>query len=303
MKTTRISAWVAAGLVVGTALFTACSKSDDTPSLPPIGGYNSSNEVAATNLLAHWTFDGTNNERISGTAPTKASNATFTTGASGKGQALQLNSGYVLYPSIAKLNTANGLSSFTVSTWVNTTNNGSKSSEIFSLTSPTATDWGQMINLLVETGQKKASSDTLILKGLLGQYSSGTRVGHDNVNSGGAADAGTKYQVVRKAGSWIHYVMTYDASTSRIVLYANGSKVSNTDYELRADGKLGALVFPVPQQVLIGAFPNVDSGFPTSANQVWQGMFNGSIDELRVYGKTLSSTDIGYLYQLESAGR
>ncbi|QMW01609.1 LamG domain-containing protein [Spirosoma foliorum] len=298
MKTRQISAWVMAGLVMSAA-FTSCKKSDDVATLPPIGGYNGSNDVAATNMIAHWTFDGTNNEAISGTAPSKSTNASFTTGV--KGQALQLSSGYLLYPVISSLSSASALGSVTVSAWVNTANNGTTASEYFGLTSPSATDWGQMINLLVETGQKKSTVDTLVLHGFVGQYSSGQRSGQDNVNSGDAADAGNTFKVTKVSGQWTHVVFKYDGSSSTIDIYANGSVVSNSRYRQR--GTTGPLVFPTPSQVLIGAFPNVNSGFASSANQVWQGLFNGSIDEVRVYNKALSDTDVSSLYQLEKAGR
>lgn len=297
MKTRQIAAWLMAGAVMST-VFTSCKKSDDA-TLPSIGGYNGSNDVSSANLLAHWTFDGTNNEAVSSTAPTKSSNASFTTGV--KGQALQLSSGYLLYPTITALSSASALASFTVSAWINTSNNGSTASEIFALSSPAADDWGQMINFLVETGQKPATSDTLVIHGLFGQYAAGTRSGQDNLNSGGIADAGTKYKVVKGAGKWTHVVLKYDGSTSTVDVYANGVVVSNSDYRVR--GTTGPLVFPTPSQVLIGGFPNIATGFASSATQVWQGLFNGSIDELRVYNKALSDTDISSLYQLELAGR
>ncbi|MVM40572.1 hypothetical protein GO730_27710 [Spirosoma sp. HMF3257] len=99
----------------------------------------------------------------------------------------------------------------------------------------------------------------------------------------------------------MHYVFKYDGSSSTIDIYANGSVVSNSDYRQR--GTTGPLVFPTPTQVLIGAFPNASTGFASSATQVWQGLFNGSIDEVRVYNKALSDTDVSSLYQLEKAGR
>ncbi|AUD04608.1 LamG-like jellyroll fold domain-containing protein [Spirosoma pollinicola] len=298
MKTRQITTWLMAGAVLST-VFTSCKKSDDTATLPSIGGYNSSNDVSSSNLLAHWTFDGTNNEAVSGMAPSKSSNASFTTGV--KGQALQLSSGYLVYPTITALSSASALGSVTVSAWVNTSNNATTASEIFALTSPTATDWGQMVNLLVETGQKAATIDTLIIHGFVGQYTAGTRSGQDNINTGDAVDAGNKFKVVKGAGKWTHVVLKYDGSASTIDIYANGVVVSNSNYRVR--GTTGALVFPTPTQVLIGAFPNVSSGFASSANQVWQGLFNGSIDELRVYNKALSDTDVSSLYQLELAGR
>ncbi|MFN8888254.1 MAG: hypothetical protein ACK5WF_12400, partial [Cyclobacteriaceae bacterium] len=55
--------------------FAGCSSTDNE--LPKIDGFNNSNEVASTNLKAHWTFDDTNNERLSSTA---ASNTYGTVG-------------------------------------------------------------------------------------------------------------------------------------------------------------------------------------------------------------------------------
>jgi len=307
MKTNQHSAWIIAGLLAGTTILGSCSKSDSTPSLPSIGGYNSSNDVAASNLIAHWTFDGTNNEDISKTAPSNSSNASFTTGQ--KGQALQLNNGYLAYPTINALSSANAISSVTFSSWVKVPNNGSTASSVFALTqaSTTQSDWNQgPLNVYVETGSYKSTSDTVRLHGAFHTYANGNySTGGDNVNGFGASDIGTKWQVVRGAGSWIHYVMVYDGSTSNIDLYANGKVISNSDYRNRTVNGVGIgnITLATPTQVLIGAWPNANSGYSKSAAQSWQGLFNGSIDEVRVYNKALSATDIGNLYQLESAGR
>ncbi|HXS36721.1 MAG TPA: hypothetical protein VN721_08475, partial [Flavipsychrobacter sp.] len=102
------------------------------------------------------------------------------------------------------------------------------------------------------------------------------------------------------------YVATYDASTSRIKIYANGNLVSNTNFELRKDASgnlIGNLNYPTPTQVLIGSFANLAVGYTGITTQSWQGLFTGSIDELRVYNKALAASDISALYQLEKAGR
>jgi len=305
MKTRTHSAWIIAGLLAGATVVSSCKKEDST--LPAIGGYNTSNDVAASNLIAHWTFDGTNNEAISNTAPTKSSNASFTTGT--KGQALQLNSGYLLFPTISSLSSANAIPSVTVSSWVKVPNNGSSASSVFALTqAPTAQgDWNQgPLNVYVETGAYKSTSDTVRLHSAFHTYRNGNySTGGDNVNGFGAADIGTKWQVVKGAGTWIHYVMVYDGSTSNIDLYANGKLVSNSDYRNRTVSGvgIGQITLATPTQVLIGAWPNSTVGYTNSSAQAWQGLFNGSIDEVRVYNKALSGTDIGYLYQLEQAGR
>ena len=305
MKTKQIAAWVAAGVLMSTA-FTACKK-DDTPSLPAIGGYNSSNDVASANLLAHWTFDGTTSEDISKTASNSGSNNTFTTGI--KGQALQLNAGYLIYPTIAALSSANAIPSVTVSAWIKTANNGKTATSIFALTQAQTAqaDWNQgPINMYIDSNAYPATSDTLQLHSAFHTYQNGGYgVGGDNVTGFGLADAGKTYQIVKGGGKWIHYVMVYDGAASTIDLYADGKLVSNSNYRKRDTNGVptGNIVLSPPTQVLIGSWPNSAVGYTKSAVQAWQSFFTGSIDELRVYSKALSQTDIGSLNQLEAAGR
>src|SRR5947207_13009131 len=81
------------------AFFASCKKKDTIAPPSPIGGFNNSNEVGASNLKAHWTLDGSLNESISSTAPTTSAGTSFVTGV--KGQAVNLANGYILYPVIA----------------------------------------------------------------------------------------------------------------------------------------------------------------------------------------------------------
>lgn len=277
--------------------FTSCKKSDDTATLPSIGGYNSSNDVSATNLLAHWTFDGTNNERKSGTAPSEAKNASFTTGASGQGQALSLAAGYLYYPEIAALNSASSLPSFTVSAWINVKNNkvvGSDHPTMF-LTFPRADDWIGNINLMSETGRYSADKDTLVVKGLLSQkLASGDASNQDSVND--PSKGGD--QAFKGAGKWSHVVITYDGPTSMFLVYANGKKISNPEWEQR--GTTGPLNLRTPSRALIGAF---GTNLPGRTAEVWQQSMTGQLDELRIYNKALTVGDVSSLYNLELAGR
>jgi hypothetical protein len=300
MKTSKISVGILASVLTAGIFFASCSD-DDTPSLPPIGGYNSADEVGAANLVAYWGFNGDNKEGKSGVAPDKSENATFATGI--KGQAVSLAKGYLRYPTIAGLNSANGFASFTASAWVNSKNLGNAASSVFGLNEALAAqkDWGGAMGLILETGSYKPTSDTLVLKGILGQYSGATRAGHDNLNNFGIA--GTDFQIVKGAGKWTQIVMKYDASTSTIDIYGNGVLVSNKNFRLRGDGKLGALVFPTSTTVLVGGFANANTGYTTSPVQDWQSLFTGQIDEIRVFNKALSDADISALYQLETAGR
>jgi hypothetical protein len=279
--------------------------------LPAINGYNSSADVASDNLLAYWSFDGTNSETISSTAPSTAVGDAFVTGV--KGQALGLTAGYLLYPTIAKLSGANAFPSVSVSLWVQISNNGTEQTNLFGITQPLATesDWNTgPLNVYVETGNHPAASDTLQVHSDFSTYIGGTRYGGDNVNNYGGV-AGTDYQYVTQGGKWFHYVMEYDGVGSNIDLYVNGVVVSDDMFRNReytpAGGSLqglGPIVnSPGTTQVVIGAFPTAAVGFTNSAIQSWQQLMTGNLDEIRVYSKALTPLEIGSLYALELAGR
>ncbi len=265
--------------------------------VPPIGQYKNSSDVAASNLLAHWTFDSTMNEAISGTGPTTAINNSWVQGV--KGPALHFDAGYALYPVIAGLDVAQ-LGSVSVSLWINVDNNGSQASEFFALTQAPAvqSDWGAVINVYAETGHPVSSDDTLALHSAVGSYASGSRVGGDNINDYGTA--GTDFQILHGTNQWVHYVMVYDGTAQTLDLYANSILVSNNNFRLRTG--VGELVAPIPVQALIGGWPNVTTGFPLSGAQSWQALLTGSMDELRVYNKALSQTEIHALYFFEKLG-
>jgi hypothetical protein len=288
--------------VVSLIDLTACTKAkfDDSYTkgdVPPIGSYKNSNDVAAANLLAHWTFDSTNEETISHTAPSNAVNASFVKGI--KGPAVHLTAGYISYPVVQALNVAN-LGSVTVSLWINVDNNGSQASEFFALTPAPdkQTDWGSVINVYAETGHPVTSDDTLALHAAVGTYASGSRVGGDNINDYGAREQ--DFKTVHGTNKWVHYVMVYDGSKSTLDIYANSILVSNNNFRVRTG--LGPLVAPVPVQPLVGGWPNAATGFTKSGAQSWQALLTGSIDELRVYNKALGADEIHALYFFEKLG-
>jgi hypothetical protein len=270
---------------------TSCDKKDNNDVvLPPIGGYNSSDEVAAANLVANWNFDANQNETKSNTAVTSSSRVTSTAGI--KGQAVKLDSGYLFYNSIPALNT---MTSFSVSTWVQVRNNGgptnSFTSMIFQASKPNST-FGN-INLGLETSWKPATNDTLVVHGWYTDPPGGLQ---DNRNDPfGVPSVGT---VLDTAGKWIHLVMTVNNTNPvSFLLYANG--VSIGAYNSR-----GANLFTplTPSSVIIGGWLNNVPGQPHTSD-TWPHAFVGSIDQVRVYNKVLSQDEINALYQLEKAGR
>lgn len=292
---------VFAGVITGTlVMLGACS--DDDKTLPKIDGYNNSNEVAADNLVAHWTFDGSNNERISSTAP---SNTYGTVGfETGKiGQALKLTGGALVYPStITAFNSANALNNFTVSYWVNVRGNKKTAkagyTAFFGLYPTNVTDiWGDIV-ASAETARHLPTSDTLELKNNLISHAAGGNIGQDNIAQRNNGD--NKGAWFLGAQDWVHHVMVWEASTNKFYLYANGVDVGGWT-ERSATGNM---ILATPVKAVFGSLASKDIGFTEAPDQpTWAPWATASIDDLRVFNTTLTPAQIGALYNLGLAGR
>lgn len=285
-------------------VFTAgdCNKDEDPP-LPPIGGYNNSDEVGAANLRAYWPLDGNGNEAKSSTAPTASVNVTYTTGV--KGQSANFNNGYIYFGSaVGGALTSN--QPWTVSAWVQGTNNfinggtppaNNHPYQIFQMARPTQL-FGN-INLLYEAGQFAVASDTMVFKII---YSDAGGL-QDNINNYGVA--GTDFKVVKKAGTgqWVHVVATYNpaggtGAQSIVRIYADGVLISNVNFENRG---ANSFVYS-PHEIIIGGWYNNIPGKTVTAD-TWTTPFIGKIDEIRLWNKLLPESDITALFQLGQAGR
>ncbi len=293
-------------ITVSMLTFAACSKDEE---LPQIDGYNNSNEVAATNLKAHWSFDDTNNESISNTAPNGTFGTVgFETGQVGK--ALKLTKGALAYPNIAAINTADALANFTVSMWVKIDNNKGAANEGYTmlfglfpdgLTAGTVGDfmWGNLDMSVESTWFKpSATPDTLVLKGrFVIKNADGSISGQDNrPDPKGNPPKG----VFKHSGEWVHFVSSWNATTHQFQLFGNG--VSIGAYNDR--GTTGALRMNVPNRAVFGNGATKEVGFPNNPDQqTWSPMATASIDDVRVFNSALSQIEITALYNLGKAGR
>lgn len=310
MKTIKLSSFaLAIALGIG-AFATSCSKDDNTPTpLPPIGGYNSADEVGAADLLAYWPLNGTGVESKSNTAPTTTVGTTWEAGL--KGQGANLNVGYLKYPAISALTAT--MDAFTISAWVNIKNNqtatpGSGTASVF-FTMSRPNEWEGNINLLAETGQLRrieedgTVNDSIKFKGSFRSIASGGE-SYDNIFhlepwmiADNLITPGKHVAVPNVVGnSWAHVVFTWSGLTHKLIIYSNGVKISNPAFEER--GTNSSIVFDTPSYPVIGGFGNVD----TSTDN-WNKPMTGKIDEIRVWKKALSLADINSLYELEKAGR
>ena len=308
MKTIKLTS-LSLAIALGAGLLAAsCSSSDDnnnnTTSLPPIGGYNSADEVGSADLVAYWPLNGSGVESKSGTAPSASVNATWETGA--KGQGLRLTEGYLNYPAIPSLGTTTG--SMTVSLWAKVTNNGGPGvttghpSMLFSLARPI--EWAGNFNVYAETSGYAATNDTLQMKALVVVKNADASANfQDVVNSPNPSATDIALGHVgnpnKNGGKWAHYVAVWDGTAGTFKLYANGQKISNPAFEVRNGGNSLPLNFFTPTHPIIGSWQTVLDGNPDT----WQQSVDANIDEIRVWKKALSASDINSLYELEKAGR
>lgn len=294
MKTIKILAF---SLMATGMLLTSCGSDDDGgSSLPPIGGFNSADEVGADNLIAYWPLNGDGKESKSGQMPTASPNVTYSAGV--KGDGANLAAGYLRYPSIAALSTS--MSSFSISTWAKVSNNGTSSSVFLSLTRPG--EWAGNVNFLSETGWAQATSDSLTVKGQIVSSSDlGWQDTRNTIKSSpeDLAD-GHMPNPNKVGGQWFHAVLTWDGATRLFKVYVNGAKISNPKWELRGSETSQPLTFTTPTFPVIGAFGTTATDTGTEA---WDKAMTGQLDEMRVWNKALSQSEIGSLYELEKAGR
>jgi len=104
-----------------------------------------------------------------------------------------------------------------------------------------------------------------------------------------------------QVNKWMHLVFQYDATTSKFMVYKDGVKVEfpaavENRYANDQQEPLGDLNFVNADVLNIGAWrPKTDS----QATDEWMGWFMGNLDELRVYDKALSATEVKALYDAE----
>jgi hypothetical protein len=291
------------------AAIISCSDDDADP-LPPIGGYNNAGEVAASDLVAYWPLNGNGVESVSNTSPTSTVSTSYVTGI--KGQAASFSAGFMAYPEIAALSTTTGSAS--ISCWAKISNTKlvvdgeSNISPIFSLTR-TGQVFGNL-NVIGET-HGLTTSDTIQLKGIfrIKEDDGVSEFGGDAVNmtkmeqwmiDGNANGENHQAFANKIGGQWAHVVYVFDGAAGSNKLYVNGVKISNPQWEVRNGGAPKMLNHFTPTRAVIGALETVATGTNTDT---WNKALTGGVDELRVYKKALSASEIGSLYELELAGR
>lgn len=268
-------------LAIGALGFSSCQKEFDPTSYAPalnIGGYTSAKQVASSNLVAHWAFSGSLIDSVSNTVGVNAG-ASFAEGI--KGQALQgaLNS-YITTTPTSKIT---GLKSFTISEWINTPPPTTGILGIFSL-SNTGQFWGNL-ELFIENGSSNTDGKLRIV-----------------INNNNAGDRIYAVNGIQNLfDKWNHLAVSYDATTSIVSVYVNGSRISSGTL----NGITGPLTFVNSGKIVFGCvqFQTTPSLTTATGSQGWASYITGQLDEIRVYDKALSVVEISSIAKLEGRGK
>jgi hypothetical protein len=282
-----------------TVLLSSCYKKFDTKSYSPpldIGGFSSSSEVASANLVAHWSFNGSIIDSVSGSSGIN-SGTTFTTGI--KGQALQGGtSSYVVFDPGT---TIKNLQSYTISFWINSpTNTGAIG--IFTLSNPNDF-WGNL-DIYQDNG---GSGNQAVFK--------------VHMNNTNVPWAGQFTDTKINFGTWNNIAITYNATTSIFNIYQNGvalgvnsagnpantvgPRLNGSDPSSPPVTPYGALHFATPGKIAFGAFQfQTNPSLTGSAGaQSWASNFTGALDEFRIYNRALTASEVSSLVKLEGRGK
>ena len=103
------------------------------------------------------------------------------------------------------------------------------------------------------------------------------------------------------AGKWSLITVRFTAATHKIKIFANGVNVGG--YSDRGETTT-AMVMRTPCQAMLGSFATTGVGFTAApAAPDWSKMATAQMDDIRVFNKSLSDTEIKALYNVGIAGR
>jgi hypothetical protein len=242
----------------------------------PVNGYSSSSQVAAANSVGYWAFDGSLIDSVSGQLATSV-NTSFSTGT--KKQALQTGAnGYALFTPGASIT---GLSSYTISYWVNAPVNANGIAGTVNL-SNNSNFWAN-IDQFYENGSTANAATYKI----------------HITNGNGKEHWLVKSAIPNAFAKWVHFATSFDNASKTFKFYVNGAEVAS-----ETDAAFGDLQFANSGKLVFGTVQFMTTPSLTSSHgaEPWAGFLNGQLDEVRIYNKALSANEILALYALQNKG-
>ncbi len=284
----------AAGILIAVTALSSCKKDGNPNNLPDIdpskyegtvGGYKSSSEIFKDNLVAYFSFDENYADKISNTAPTQAVGNSLVAGF--KGKALNLDAGYLYYATQFAAFKTDVFKSFTISQWIQVSNNGSKRTMLMQFARPGIFDGS--LDVRLNTNSYPASNIDVL------------KVGPRFTTVGGGSQDNLNANLSPKIGptNWVHLVLSYNGATGRFNVLTNGINIGSY-----SDRGVGNNLFKSyePGEFIIGGNYNVIPGKTINTNTEYAAM-TGKIDEIKIYNAFMPDAIVKAMYQLELAGK
>lgn len=204
--------------------------------------------------------------------------ATFVEGVSGTAvQADASKKGYVAFPSTNDFGSA---TNFSMAFWMKATlaqKNRENAAGILAFAN-SKNFWG---NATFFAESDKSASDSMILK--IHFNAAGNK---DNWQ---AQYTGSKQWPKMYDGNWHHVAVTYSAADSVYTAYRDGVQFDRMTMS-------PAIKFENASQLIISGYQEAVGIVDTYANNTWMAAFAGTIDQVRLYGTTLSAAEVSTLY-------
>ncbi|VXB71861.1 conserved exported hypothetical protein [Flavobacterium sp. 9R] len=281
--------------------FTACEDSIDKVNNPipyeSIGGYESSDDVAASHLVSKLSFDGDITDAKNGITNGVGTNVTYEEGI--KGQAYKGSpTSFIAYGSVA--NPIIGLKNISVAMWIKTEPHTGGAQSLFML--PKKTDfWGNIFTLIEGTGP----ATTMLVKNHIQKD-----VTPSIPWSGQFIEHGGSNVLKNMFGTWKHIVWTYNATNSTYSMFIDGQKLdlpASIAKRYASDPATGGVGFgelanSEVSKFIIGGYQQ-HLGAPWSAPDGWMLHYTGLMDEFRIYDIALEDNEVTALYKLEKDKR
>ncbi len=254
-------------LILVIVVVAGCKKLDR----PELGDYPQDKNAPGGPLKFYAALDGGSVDSIRANFATDNS-VTYVPGISGKAvQFDKLKLGYIVYPSA---NDFGSQKNFSVSLWINPGTIALKdhvNADGIMAFGKSSDFWG---NFTLFNDHENSTSDSMVLKAVLGgnfiTYEGATRIAHMYDNN------------------WHHLVFTYDATAATYIFYLDGKK-----YDQRS---VTGVAFKDASVMVLGGFQQAASIQGTYKDNSWMSPFPGAIDQVRLYGTVLSSTEVTTLF-------
>jgi Concanavalin A-like lectin/glucanases superfamily len=278
MKMSR-NKYLIAVLITGFGL-SACRKDFDAKSYAPVlnvNGYTSSAQIATSSLVAHWGFNGNLTDTISKIEGV-STNTSFTTGL--LGQALQgSNNGYVIS---AVPSAIQNIHSFTLSVWYNMPENTNGVVALVDIAN-SQNFWGNL-DIFLENPPNSTTGQLKVHLWDKGTSTTGTDAWEGDYTANNAFNV------------WDQVAVSYNDTTSTVKVYYNGSLLgTNTQAGFAPLNWVGV------DKMVFGTLQFQTNPSLTSAVQYpgFGSFLVGALDEVRVYNRVLTSTEISSLAALQ----